>query len=52
MRAARPALTGLTAAYHTVSYADILRRTEPELRDELGGGLRSYGAALDAAVPR
>jgi len=52
LRAARPTLVGLTAAYHTVSYVGILRAIEPALRDELGGGLEAYGRALDAAIPR
>ena len=52
LRAARPTLVGLTAAYHTVSYVGILRAIEPALRDELGGGLEAYGHALDAAIPR
>ena len=52
LRAARPTLVGLTAAYHAVSYAGILLATEPALRDELGDGLAIYGRALDGAVPR
>lgn len=47
----RTALRGLAAAYHTVSYAGILRGLEPSCRADLATGLQQYFAVLDGTVP-
>ena len=51
LEALRPDLTGLAAAYHTVSYAGILAGLEPRYRPELADGLQQFFGLLDAAVP-
>lgn len=48
----RPVLDGLAGAYHTVSYAGIVRNLDPLRRPEHGDGVRQFFAMLDRAVPR
>jgi hypothetical protein len=51
VEARRAELEGVTAAYHVVSYAGIVRALEPLRRSDLGAGLRQYFEILERAVP-
>lgn len=51
VEARRAELAGVTAAYHVVSYAGIVRALEPLRRSDLGAGLRQYLEILERAVP-
>jgi hypothetical protein len=46
----RRRLAALAAAYHTVSYADIVTRLEPLRRSDIAGGLDLYFRILDLSV--
>jgi hypothetical protein len=47
----RPVLDGIAGAYHTVSYAGIVRSLDELRRPEHGDGLRHFFTLLDRAVP-
>jgi hypothetical protein len=47
----RPVLAGVAGAYHTVSYAGIVRSLDEVRRAEMGDGIRQFFAVLDRSVP-
>jgi len=50
-RARRTLFEGVAGAYHVVSYAGILRTTEPSRHDEHGSGIGEFLGFVTAAVP-
>ena len=48
----RPLIEAVAAAYHTVSYAEILAALEPDRRPELANGFTDFSAQFDRLVPR
>jgi aminoglycoside/choline kinase family phosphotransferase len=47
----RPVLGGVAGAYHTVSYAGIVRNLDEVRRSEMADGIRQFFGMLDRAVP-